>query len=783
MTNTPPPLKPASPVRKTAVRAAQAGVNVIWLVPIIALIVTLAIAWNAYSDRGALIEVEFADATGIVPGSTALRFREITVGQVEGVQFTEDLSRVEVQIRVDKDVASYIDADAAFWIVRPQVTAQGVSRLDTVLTGSFIEGYWDAEVSEPQRRFVGVDRPPLVREDAKGTWVKLSYESGEGLTEGAPILYRGIQVGRMENLRLAEDGNSVVVDGFIQAPHDRRLTSATVFWDSSGFSVSLGAQGVSLNVNSLTSLLQGGVSFDTPVSGGKPVDTVEAFPVQPDEATARSNVFVADEAGQLQLTMLIDEAVTGLNKGADVQFQGLNVGQVADLAVRATSDETTGAGISEEVTLAISPTRLGLDPDATPEDALDFLQRAVADGLRARVASSGLFGTQLVIELVEIPDAQAAEIDMAGEPFPLIPTAPADVTDFTSTAQGVLTKVGDLPIEEVMNSATEMLNSVTAFVRSEDTRAIPGSLRQTIEEAQAAATDLRGVLQELRESDAAINAGEAMAAASELVAKVNDAADRLPELLDSLNATAGSVRNIDFTSIGAELDATLQELRDVVGTQAAANLPAQLSSLIKTLEGAASEISVVAGEIRDSGAGSGMGRMIQEATAAFESVQAAAVDVPDMVNQIDAAAAKVDEVNFAAISAQAEGILADLRAMLGSEDAERLPRNLSNTLEAAAGLLNDLRDGNAAGSLNNALSSASVAADEVAKSVEELPALIQRLQATAARADSVMAAYGDRSAFNTETINMLRELRRATESFGSLARMIERNPRAFILGR
>ena len=54
---------------------------------------------------------------------------------------------------------------------------------------------------------------------------------------------------------------------------------------------------------------------------------------------------------------------------------------------------------------------------------------------------------------------------------------------------------------------------------------------------------------------------------------------------------------------------------------------------------------------------------------------------------------------------------------------------------------------------------------------------------TAARADSVLASYGERSAFNTEAVNMLRELRRATEAFGSLARLIERNPRAFILGR
>ena len=121
--------------------------------------------------------------------------------------------------------------------------------------------------------------------------------------------------------------------------------------------------------------------------------------------------------------------------------------------------------------------------------------------------------------------------------------------------------------------------------------------------------------------------------------------------------------------------------------------------------------------------------------------------------------------------------------MLGTEDAEQLPRNLSNTLEAASGLLNDLRDGNAAGSLNNALDSASSAADEVARAAEGLPALITRLQQTATRAESVMAAYGERSAFNAEAVSMLRELRKATAAFGSLAQMIERNPRAFILGR
>lgn len=680
MTDTPPPPRPASPVRKTAARAAQAGINVIWLVPIIALVVTLGIAWNAYADRGAVIEVEFADATGVTPGETALRFREITVGQVESVSFTADLSRVVVKIRVDKDVAPYIDADASFWIVRPQVTAQGVTRLDTVLTGSFIEGYWDANVAAPQDRFVGQDRAPLIREDTPGTQVTLAMENADGISEGAPVLYRGVQVGRMENIRLAGSEDQVIADAFIEAPHDKRLTTSTVFWDTSGFSLSLGASGVSFSVNSLSSVLQGGVAFDTLVSGGRPVEGGHVYTLQPDEETARNDILASDNAEPLRIAMLIDDSLEGLAKGADVQFQGLRVGQVTDLAVSV--DEPRGE-IRQIVTMAISPARLGLAQDSTPEDALAFLQQAVADGLRARVASAGFLGTSLMVELVEIPNAEPASINLDADPNPIMPSVPGDLDDFSASAQSFLSRMGSLPLEDVLQSATDMMNSITALASSDDTRAIPESLRQTLDQTRDAATDIGGMARDLRE--------------------------------------AGTAENI--------------------------------------------------------------ARLVEEAAAAAEAVKLAAADAPEMVESIDAAAAAVEEFNFSEISAQAEGILADLRAMLGSEDAEQLPRNLSNTLEAASGLLNDLRDGDAAGSLNNALDSASTAADEIATSVQRLPQLIQRLEAAAARADGVLASYGDRSAFNTEAVNMLRELRRATEAFGSLARLIERNPRAFILGR
>ncbi len=685
-----PPPEPAEMVSTAPSRRRLP--SPIWLVPILALVVTLGIAWNAYNSRGKLIEVEFADATGITPGETSLKFREVNVGKVESVTFTQDLTKVMVGIRVDKDVASYIDSDAEFWIVRPEVSAQGISRLDTVLSGVFIEGSWDAEIHDDKiTTFVGLNRPPLATQQTRGTLIVLSTDSAEGFTDGAPILFRGIQVGKMQNIRLSDDDESVLVDALIEAPYDQRLTTSTVFWDTSGFSLSLGAQGVSFNVNSLASLLQGGVEFATLTSGGEPVERGHVFRLNPDESTARNSLFAADTRYDVRLTMLVDNSVRGLEKGADVEFQGLIVGKVTDIAVHIDSD---GIGptrnVKQAITIALTPERLGLPADAPKDEVLAFLTDRVADGLRARVASAGILGTRLIVELVDIENAAPAEIALDAEPYPIIPSVPGNISDFTASAQGVMTRISNLPIEKLLSSATNMMDSVTAIAASPEARGVP---------------------------------------------------EKVQELLNEGNAM-------------------LNEIRET-----------------------AAEMRILATELKDSGAMAGLGGMVDEATAAAASIKVAIADVPTMIADIETAAESISKVEFAAIGAEAQGILQDLRAMLGTEDAAQLPRNLSDTLKSATGVLDELRDGNAAGSLNDALASAKTAADEVAVAVQGLPELADRLEQLAARADSVIAAYGDRSAFNAEAINAMRELKRATAAFGSLARTIERNPRAFILGR
>jgi paraquat-inducible protein B len=120
------------------IRPARKGlwrrISLVWIVPVLVLIVSLGVAWQAYVDRGTVIEISFENASGIT-AETQIKYRDINVGHVEKVSFAEGLDVVIVRARVDKEIAPYLDDDAEFWVVRPDVSVRGISGLETVLSG------------------------------------------------------------------------------------------------------------------------------------------------------------------------------------------------------------------------------------------------------------------------------------------------------------------------------------------------------------------------------------------------------------------------------------------------------------------------------------------------------------------------------------------------------------------------------------------------------------------------------------------------------------------------
>ena len=322
---------PEAPV-KSARRGLMERISIIWIVPLAALLVVLFIAWQSYTDRGPLVEISFENAAGVKEGSTELRYRDVAIGLVEEVGFTEGLGRVLVSVRVDKDVAPFIDKDARFWVVRPQVTTQGVTGLNTVLSGVYIEGLWDDQPGGYAGRFEGLPDAPLEREGKDGLRLTLRASGKASLFENTPILYRGVTVGRVGKPSISEDGSTAQAEAMIFEPHDRLVSSATRFLGHVGLFLLAGAQRrcARFQLRGLSRRGRRDVR-DHGVGRESCRSRDHSSPSIPRNRPRRTSLFAADEGEALSLSVVFSENIGGLTADAPVEMNGLKIGEVTSL--------------------------------------------------------------------------------------------------------------------------------------------------------------------------------------------------------------------------------------------------------------------------------------------------------------------------------------------------------------------------------------------------------------------------------------------------------------------
>lgn len=806
-----------SPPRKSILR----NLSFVWLVPLLALGVSLGIAWQNFADRGTLIEISFGNASGVVAGETTLRYRDVVVGTVEDVRFTEDLGRVLVYVRVDNDVAPFIDDEAAFWVVRPEVSARGISGLSTVLSGVYIEGAWDNAPGAVTGQFTGSDSPPLNQPGRPGRRITLATDDGATISYGSPVHYRGVEVGRLETPRLSADGRTVLVDAFIDAPHDARLTQATRFWDTSGFELSFGTAGFSVDFNSLASLVTGGVSFDDMYEDGEPLPAGYVFTLYEEEDDARRNTLVRGPSRGVPFAIQFSESVNGLEAGDDVTYQGLEVGVVTELRSRVIETQF-GPELSLLVNVSIDPQRMGLPGGTSPEETVEFFRFAVETGMRARLATESLLSSDLRIELVVLDDAPSARLsEVDGEP-PRLPSIESNLSDFTATAEGVLERINALPIEEVMQQAISLMDAFEQLARNEDLQRVPGSAVALLDDTralvgneaiqaipsqiEAAVNDLTALVAEIREGGAVASLNSALASLDEAMVGISTASqsapalaenlaklteEDIPAVLAELQGVAQTAQELKLDELVASATVTLNRVDALIAQEAVQGIPAAVTAAIE-------DVRTIVADVQAEGAVQALGSSLRNLDRAMADISVASQDapaltanlrqitesdIPELLAELEAVATTAKELELQALVDSATSTLGRVDALVGSQDTLELPGTINDALTEMRLALAELREGGVVENLNATLQSASDAAGSVAASVEDLPQLTARLERLVAETEAVVSSYGARSDFNTQTLSALREVQNAAKSISELARAIERSPNSLIFGR
>ena len=287
----------------------------VWLLPLIALLLAGGFLYQQIASRGQLIQINFAQGNGILPGKTQIRYQGVAIGVVQELELAEDGRRIAVLAKIDSRARPLIRKGSDFWLVSPKASLTEISGLDTLVSGNYINLQPGRESNPLQEKFDALDGPPPGYQ-AQGRMLHLTADSLGSVGIGAKLYFRGIEVGSVINTRLGQDNQNVILDLVIEPRFEHLVKADTRFWNISGIKGSFSLAGVSVEAGSLTSILSGGIAFDSPKASPES-EKGQTFVLYKGLAEAARGKRIDIMAGDLPI-----------KEGMPILFEGIEIGRV-----------------------------------------------------------------------------------------------------------------------------------------------------------------------------------------------------------------------------------------------------------------------------------------------------------------------------------------------------------------------------------------------------------------------------------------------------------------------
>ena len=482
------------------------SLQLVWLIPLVAALVGGWLAVKSILDKGPTVTITFLTAEGLEKGKTKLRYKDVEIGLVTDVALVSDASRVLVTAELVKDAKKYLVEDARFWVVRPRISGGTVSGLGTLLSGSYV-GMDIGKSDKPRSEFVGLEVPPVIATGLPGREFVLHAPNIGSLDVGSPVYFRRLQAGQVSGHSLEKGGKGVSIKVFINSPYDKFVNTNTRFWQASGIDVTLDANGIRVDTQSIVSILIGGLAFETPAESLElppaPADT--QFRLFPNVQQALKN----PESDVMKLVMVFNESTRGLEVGAPIDFRGIPYGYVTAISpVVEKTKKTRQFNIKVEADVypqRMRPRDAGNAPLLSNERRRALSNQMVERGLRAQLRTGSLLTGQLYIALDFFPDAAKikpkplAKGALADDDLPEIPTIPSALLELQEMLGSIGRKIDKFPIEAVGADLQATLKSATRMMDQID--------NQLIQEARGTLIEVRAAMVEARK---AIDAADAV---------------------------------------------------------------------------------------------------------------------------------------------------------------------------------------------------------------------------------------------------------------------------------
>ncbi|MGD8116718.1 MlaD family protein [Vibrio sp. TRT 29B02] len=272
------------------------------------------------ANQGLNISLKSRDLGGISVGSQIV-YRKIPIGEVYSYQLDRDSKNVIIQASIRDEYRHIITDDSRFWNVSgigANIGFEGVDvkleSFSALLGGSIAVDSPDG--GEPVADNSQFKLYPDLKTAGRGIAIKIDLPDDNKINaSGAPIMYRGIEIGQITDLELSQGRENIVASAAIQPAFSDMLTTGSRFI--------LEEAKVSLSgVENIANIVKG--NFLTVVPGDG--ERSRHF------SAVRKDDFKRQQARSVSLQLVSDNSF-GLDQGANILYRGISVGSVTQVSL------------------------------------------------------------------------------------------------------------------------------------------------------------------------------------------------------------------------------------------------------------------------------------------------------------------------------------------------------------------------------------------------------------------------------------------------------------------
>lgn len=523
--------------------------NLIWGIPLLALLLVGYLGVRALFNRGEVVTVTFSRAAGAKAGMTKVLYQGIEAGQLVKIEPNADGRRLDFLLRLVPAAKSGLNTNARFWLIGANPNFSDLSSLKAVVSGIAI-GYAPGEGGEPADHFEGLDQAPLILPGDKGTRYALRAHALNSIHEGSIVLFHGQAIGKVIEIQF-DGSRGFRLQTFINEPYDALIRPGARFWKISPLHLSFAGGGITANLAPLSTLLAGGIDFEAettnPNDPRSPAET--EFTLYSSHNAARQGL----SGPTVRYEFAFDGDGGVLDETSAVTLLGFQIGEVE--STRLAYSERTGAPYAiatallypQQMHLTGATTTLGAPQDwrAATDAALNRLIRL---GYRARLEQSPPILGDQSIQLVRTAGSPVTQLVTDSE-NPRFPSAQgsSNLDDIAAKADVFLNKLAAVPLEDIGANLKKITANLDTLMSSPQLKDSLAHLHSTLISIDKLLGDVQPQIGPLisKLNEAAVELSGTAASLNQLMDSSGPNEDAsLPEAIRQITEAASSIKTL-----------------------------------------------------------------------------------------------------------------------------------------------------------------------------------------------------------------------------------------------